>query len=176
MSAESKLKRLNDKEKYERARRLKALINDVREKYEQYMKSSDDLKNQIGVAIYLIDHLALRVGNEKGEDEADTVGCCSLRVEHISLEEGENKVTFDFLGKDSMRYLNTVDVTPLVYKLMQRFMTNRLTGAPKDPRDDLFDKINAGILNEHLKDHMNDLSAKVFRTYNASITLQDQLK
>lgn len=140
------------------------------------MKSSDDLKNQIGVAIYLIDHLALRVGNEKGEDEADTVGCCSLRVEHISLEEGENKVTFDFLGKDSMRYLNTVDVTPLVYKLMQRFMTNRLTGAPKDPRDDLFDKINAGILNEHLKDHMNDLSAKVFRTYNASITLQDQLK
>ena len=68
----------------------------------------------MGLATYLIDKLALRVGNEKGEDEADTVGCCSLRVEHISLAE-EGKVTFDFLGKDSMRYYNTVDVLPIVY-------------------------------------------------------------
>lgn len=109
LGPESKLKRQNDKEKYERARRLKALITEVRRKYTAYMESNDDLKNQIGVAIYLIDNLALRVGNEKGENEADTVGCCSLRVQHIKLEE-DNKVTFDFLGKDSMRYLNTVQV------------------------------------------------------------------
>jgi len=31
--------------------------------------------------MYVIDTLALRVGNEKGSDEADTVGCCSLRIE-----------------------------------------------------------------------------------------------
>ena len=37
------------------------------------MNSSDRLDNQIGVCTYLIDRLALRVGNEKGEDEADTV-------------------------------------------------------------------------------------------------------
>ena len=37
------------------------------------------------VALYFIDKLALRAGNEKDSDEAaDTVGCCSLRVEHIS--------------------------------------------------------------------------------------------
>ena len=28
--------------------------------------------------------LALRAGHEKDEETADTVGCCSLRVEHIS--------------------------------------------------------------------------------------------
>lgn len=40
------------------------------------------------VALYFIDKLALRAGNEKDTDEsADTVGCCSLRVEHMS-EEG----------------------------------------------------------------------------------------
>jgi len=59
------------------------------------MNSSDEKDRQLAVATYLIDKLALRVGNEKGEDEADTVGkliliyiigCCSLRVEHISLE------------------------------------------------------------------------------------------
>ena len=47
--------------------------------------------------------LALRAGNEKDEDQADTVGCCSLRVEHISLyEQKDGKqfvVAFDFLGK-----------------------------------------------------------------------------
>lgn len=37
------------------------------------------------VAMYFMDKLALRAGNEKDADEtADTVGCCSLRVEHIS--------------------------------------------------------------------------------------------
>ncbi len=36
--------------------------------------------------MYFIDKLALRAGNEKDADEsADTVGCCSLRVEHISM-------------------------------------------------------------------------------------------
>jgi len=37
------------------------------------------------VAVYFIDKLALRAGNEKDSDEtADTVGCCSLRVKHLS--------------------------------------------------------------------------------------------
>ena len=35
--------------------------------------------------VRVIDVLALRVGGEKGEDEADTVGCCSLRVEHMKF-------------------------------------------------------------------------------------------
>lgn len=47
------------------------------------MASNDVMYNQLGVCTYLIDKLALRVGNEKGEEEADTVGCCSLRVENI---------------------------------------------------------------------------------------------
>ena len=51
------------------------------------MYSEDKMENQLGVCTYLIDKLALRVGNEKNEDEADTVGCCSLRVEHIRFEE-----------------------------------------------------------------------------------------
>ena len=51
------------------------------------MKSENIQDNMLGVCTYLIDKLALRVGNEKGEDEADTVGCCSLRVEHISFQK-----------------------------------------------------------------------------------------
>jgi hypothetical protein len=36
--------------------------------------------------------------------------------------------------------------------------------------------LQTGILNKHLQDLMEGLTAKVFRTYNASITLQQQLK
>ena len=57
---------------------------------------------------FFVDKLALRAGNEKDSDEsADTVGCCSLRYEHVKLyEEKDGKefvVEFDFLGKDSIR-------------------------------------------------------------------------
>jgi len=38
----------------------------------------------IGTVCDLRFQLALRAGHEKDEETADTVGCCSLRVEHIS--------------------------------------------------------------------------------------------
>ena len=156
----------------------------MRDKYLVDMACADYEMNQLGVATYLIDKLALRVGNEKGEDEADTVGCCSLRVEHISFDKGENMVTFDFLGKDSMRFYKTVEVLPIVYKLMKKFTLqdqgkvkgDGAVAKPKDPKQDIFDSINSSRLNDYLKTHMSDLSAKVFRTYNASYTLQKLLK
>lgn len=66
------------------------------------LQSEDDKIKQRATALWIIDHLALRAGNEKDEDQADTVGCCSLRVEHIKLTK-PTTVEFDFLGKDSMR-------------------------------------------------------------------------
>ena len=39
----------------------------------------------------------------------------------------------------------------------------------------MFDQVTPGELNDHLKSLMPGLSAKVFRTYNASNTLQEQL-
>ena len=71
--------------------------------------------------------------NEKDtEEEADTVGCCSLRVEHLAFDE-PNLVTFDFLGKDSMRYYNTVPVIEQVFKNLQSFSKG------KDPEEKIFD-------------------------------------
>jgi len=78
-------------------------------------------------------------------------------------------VKFDFLGKDSIRYLNEVPVEKAVYKNLKHFMKS------KEGADDLFDRLDTSSLNEHLKSLMPGLSVKVFRTYNASITLQEQL-
>ena len=45
----------------------------------------------------------------------------------------------------------------------------------KKATEEVFDEINPGLLNAHLKKFMDGLSAKVFRTYNASKTLQEEL-
>ncbi|CAD6246693.1 unnamed protein product [Miscanthus lutarioriparius] len=100
----------------------------------------------------------------KDDDEADTVGCCTLKVDNVTCMP-PNKIQFDFLGKDSIRYFNTVEVEELVYKAIEGFR------AGKKPGEDLFDNIDTTRLNAHLKDLMPGLTAKVFRTYNASITL-----
>lgn len=82
----------------------------------------------------------------------------------------KNMIKLDFLGKDSIRYENTVPVPANVYAQLTKFADG------KGADDLLFDKITTGRLNEYLKSMMNDLSAKVFRTYNASVTLQNQLQ
>ena len=70
----------------------------------------DSFDQQIGTAMWVIDILALRVGGEKGEDEADTVGCCSLRREHLTFgPEGTNEIELEFLGKDSMKFKQNVE-------------------------------------------------------------------
>jgi len=174
LNASSRVKGERDWQKYEKARKLHRNIDKIRENYQIDWKSKEMRIRQRAVALYFIDKLALRVGNEKDEDEADTVGCCSLRIEHIKLYDkldgvGENIVEFDFLGKDSIRYTNKVSVEPRVYKNLKLFMEN------KDADDDLFDRLSTTSLNQYLSELMEGLTAKVFRTYNASKTLQDEL-
>ncbi|EFA76447.1 DNA topoisomerase I [Heterostelium album PN500] len=175
LGSSSKIKGLADMKKFETARGLKECIDDIRKGYRSKLKSEDLEERQLAVALYLIDKLALRVGNEKGEDQADTVGCCSLRVEHIDFpKEKPNTITLDFLGKDSMRYHNTVEIDATVYKHLFSF-TKTEDKKKKSKSDNLFDQISVGKLNNHLKSQMDGLSAKVFRTFNASITLQQEL-
>merc|ERR1719515_645348 len=111
--------------KYERARRLKRKVVTIRNSYTSMLKSPKKNLKQIATATYFIDRLALRVGGEKDTEEtADTVGCCSLRVEHLKLEE-PNIIHFDFLGKDSIRYQNSVTVTPEVFENVKEFMKGK---------------------------------------------------
>ncbi|CAH8279750.1 unnamed protein product [Arabidopsis lyrata] len=168
LAPSSAMKGLSDKEKYEKARNLTDHIDNIRTTYTKNFTAKDVTTKQIAVATYLIDKLALRAGNEKDDDEADTVGCCTLKVGNVECIP-PNKIKFDFLGKDSIQYVNTVEVEPLVYKAIGQFQ------AGKSKTDDLFDELDTSKLNAHLKELVPGLTAKVFRTYNASITLDEML-
>ncbi|THU95636.1 hypothetical protein K435DRAFT_666037 [Dendrothele bispora CBS 962.96] len=165
LAAGSSLKGQSDMMKFEKARELKNHVDRIRQNYTADLKSKVMAERQRATAMYFIDRLALRAGNEKGEDEADTVGCCSLRCEHVTLES-PNFIVFDFLGKDSIRYYNRVPVDAQVFKNIRIFKEN------KTDEDNLFDRVTTASLNKHLTQEMKGLTAKVFRTYNASITFQ----
>lgn len=169
LAQNSSIRGLSDFKKFEKARELQYHIEKIRKDYQAELKDTLMLNRQRATATYLIDKLALRAGGEKGEDEADTVGCCSLRYEHVTLKP-PNIVVFDFLGKDSVPYHNEQEVDPQVFKNLRIFKK-----APKGPGDQIFDRLDPSILNKHLQNYMPGLTAKCFRTYNASHTMQQQM-
>ncbi|KAI9735649.1 MAG: DNA topoisomerase 1 [Cirrosporium novae-zelandiae] len=170
LAANSDVKGQSDYKKFEKARELKKHIDRIRKDYNKELKSDLMADRQRATAVYLIDQFALRAGNEKGDDEADTVGCCSLKFEHVQLKP-PNKVIFDFLGKDSIRFYDEVEVDAQVFKNLKIFKK-----APKKEGDEIFDRLNTTGLNKHLSSYMTGLTAKVFRTYNASYTMATLLR
>ncbi len=125
---------------------------------------ADEMKTrQLASVCYLIDRLAMRVGDEKDEDEADTVGASTLRVEHIQV--GRDRIEFKFLGKDSVEWQKSLplnhDETILAHNL-QDFVRG------KQPADQIFDQIDSTHVNRFLSSIVPGLTAKVFRTYHAT--------
>lgn len=169
LSMEGRFKGQGDLSKYEKARKLEKEIEKIRKKYTKDINSRDIRKRQLGTVLYLIDNLGIRVGNEKKEDEADTIGATTLRVENIEFENG-NVIVFDFLGKDSIRFYKKFVVPPIVYKNFEQFVRG------KQADDDVFDKIKAVDINTYLKDFNKDFSAKVFRTRLASEIMYNALR
>ena len=190
LAANSDVKGQSDFKKFEKARELKKHIDRIRKDYTRELRDEMMAKRQRATAVYLIDQFALRAGNEKGEDEADTVGCCSLKFEHVTLKP-PNKVIFDFLGKDSIRFYDEVEVDTQVFKNLKLFKKS-----PKSDGDEIFDRLTVSLLapcihciiftdsnfpqtsslNKHLSGYMSGLTAKVFRTYNASYTMSNLLR
>lgn len=113
---------------------MKNHVDRIRQDYNVELRSKLMADRQRATAMYFIDRLALRAGNEKGEDEADTVGCCSLRCEHVTLEP-PNTLIFDFLGKDSIRFYKQVEVETQIFKNIRIFKEN------KEDSDALFDRV-----------------------------------
>lgn len=167
-SMEGKFKGENDMEKYEKARKLQRFIDVVRNQYMDDVNSDNQIKKQLGTILWFIDNHGIRVGNEKGEDEADTVGASTLRVEHIKFSEGH--IIFDFLGKDSIKFYKKIKVPKNIFNNLKLFVR----GKNKD--EQIFDKVNSSTINSYLKTFDKCFSAKVFRTRLASTIMFNGLK
>ncbi|RNJ78909.1 MAG: DNA topoisomerase I [Nitrosopumilus sp. H8] len=163
------VKQDRDREKYDKATRLAKEIEKIKDRIVNDMKRNDE-KSRIATACYLIFRTAMRVGDEKDSDEADTVGATTLRKEHVKLTGGA--IEFDFLGKDSVRWKETIAAEGHD----KQFHTNleKLT-KKKKPKDEIFDGIRSRHVNAYYSGIVKGLSAKVFRTYLATSVVKEYL-
>ena len=171
LSDTSDLKQERDKMKYDKATKLAAEIDKVLGMVIKKMSDKDEKIRRVATVCYLIYKTAMRVGDEKDPDEADTVGATTLRVEHINLKPGV--IEFDFLGKDSVRWQKPLPVT----EQDKIFYENLKKLTEKKKKDDLiFDGITSRHVNEFLSGIVKGLTAKVFRTYLATQVVTNYLK
>ncbi|MDH5697578.1 MAG: DNA topoisomerase I [Nitrosopumilus sp.] len=164
----SDLKQGRDKEKYEKATKLEKEIEKIKKAMVKDMK--DPKKSNVATACYLIYRTAMRVGDEKDPDEADTVGATTLRKEHIKITA--DTIEFDFLGKDSVRWQETLKAVG-DDKQFQENLKKLIE--KKKPNDEIFHNITSRDVNKYFSGIVKGLTAKVFRTYQATTVVKDYL-
>ena len=99
MSDTAPVKQKREAEKFDQALELNAALDQVRAHIQKGLTDPRPKQKMVATACYLIDALCLRVGDEKDEDEADTVGATTLRPEHVTLHP-DGTAELQFLGKD----------------------------------------------------------------------------
>jgi DNA topoisomerase-1 len=165
----SLIQQKKDIEKFNKAIELRKNLVKVRKYIRKNLDDENIRRRKIATVCYLIDKLNFRVGDEKDEEEeADTVGASSLRSEHISFNN-DGTVTFDFLGKDSVRHTLTTELDETVIKNLREF-------AETNKNSTLFHEVNSSTVSTFMDEVMEGLSAKVFRTCHTTNQVENKLK
>lgn len=176
----SYLRQDNDKAKYDIAKKLENYIFDIeKEIVKQMSHTKDTTKRKVATVCYLIYKLAMRVGDEKDPDEADTIGASTLRVEHLKFPviNAKIQIEFNFLGKDSVPWQKTLEISSPDTRALYDNLLFYMKG--KDRTDEIFEDITSAKVNIFLrsldKDNLPNLTAKVFRTYIATAVVKKHL-
>jgi DNA topoisomerase-1 len=160
------LKQNREKEKFQKAENLGKQIGQVENHINKNLKAKELERRKVATVAWLIFAVNMRVGDEKDPDEADTVGAITLRDEHISIDG--DKITFDFLGKDSVRWVKTIQAPMQVIKNLQEFKKDKT-------KQYLFEGIDSKKVSRFLSEKVPKLTAKVFRTWKCTKTLKEEL-
>lgn len=167
-AGDSIVKQSADQKKFQKAIKLAQNFDYVQSEIDKQLSSNNIRIRKIATVTKIIAQLSIRVGDEKGEDEADTVGAASLRVEHIKILDN-NQIQFDFLGKDSVPYHNVTTFDEQVVKNIQENIEGKKTD------DRIFDHISSLDVNQFLNNILEGITAKTFRTAYGSLLLSQAL-
>jgi DNA topoisomerase I len=160
------LKQNREKEKFQKAETLGKQIKQIEQHILKNLKAKEDLRRKVATVSWLILVANMRVGDEKDPDEADTVGAITLRSEHIKIEG--NVLHFDFLGKDSVRWVKEFTAPSEVIANIEHYC--------KVSKEYLFEGVDSRSVSRFLSEKMPKLTAKVFRTWRCTKTVKEELE
>lgn len=126
------------------------------------------LQRADAVAVRLLDLGAFRIGNDVYADENESYGLTTLLREHVSRRNGA--MVFQFPGKSGKEHLVEIDdasvVEPLEIMRRRRGGSDRLL-AYRDGRR--WYDLDSTAVNGYLAEVFDDLTAKDFRTWHATV-------
>jgi DNA topoisomerase-1 len=154
--------------KFEHARSLRRKLPAIRKQNTRLMQSSEIKDVQLGLAAYLIEHLCIRIGNER---EYDTIGACTLTCDHVRLCD-QRRVRVTFVGKDHVPFDRTMRASEVVCEAVATCKRHAL----RNRTESLFSCITPGILNRYFSGFHPHITAKVFRTCKASVLFQTEFR
>ena len=160
------LKQNREKEKFKKAENLGKEIGKIEDYILKNLDAKDETRRKVATVSWLILKPNMRVGDEKDPDEADTVGAITLRPEHIKIEG--DMIHFDFLGKDSVRWIKTVPAPASAIRNIEELM--------KTSKEHLFEGVDSKKVSRFLNEKMPGLTAKVFRTWRCTKTVKEELE
>jgi DNA topoisomerase I len=161
------LKQNREKEKFQKAETLGKQIKQIEAHILRNLDSKEEERRKVATVSWLILVPNMRVGDEKDPDEADTVGAITLRAEHIKIEG--DTLHFDFLGKDSVRWIKQYKAPPSAIRNIQEFSKDT-------SKQYLFEGIDSKKVSRFLSEKMPKLTAKVFRTWRCTTTVKEELE
>ena len=162
----------NEEQKYDTSSELMRNWEAMKQKIFDAATDTDVKRSQAGICAYLMMVTGQRIGGEGAKNEAGTVGMSTIRTEHLKLSASNGKyfASFDYLGKDSVNYKNTVEVEKFVYDALTFFTKG------KKPGQKVFDQMGGGDVGALMKEVMPGVSPKSFRTANAALELVQYLR
>ncbi len=169
-AAKSDTKKEKDMLKFEKARKLVQMWPDMEKHIMKGMVSSDAKRQEAATIASLIKTTGIRVGNEKNEADgfAATVGASTLEVGNIELI-ADYKVKLDFMGKDSIRFENTVQLDQLTYNALKKIIGNR------SKNELVFKNASSNDVAAFLKEFMPECSPKLFRSAYGCKLISEEL-
>jgi DNA topoisomerase-1 len=124
----------------------------------------------LACAFRLLDLGFFRIGGEDYAQENGTFGLATLRREHVTVHR-DGSITFDYVAKSGLERtvrLSDPQVYAVVAELARRERPGQELLAYVD-EDGTWRDVTTSDVNEYVKAHLGDASAKDFRTWHATV-------
>lgn len=164
------------RKKFRRARKLGLRVHGLRRALRKELRQTADKRLQASaLAVLLVDHAHLRIGNRVYAQQHGTFGVTTLRCEHLVTEGG--KVILDFPGKSGQQWhleINDREIAQRLGRFARREPSEPLLGYPEQ---DAWQALSSQEVNAHIKELTGRrFTAKDFRTWQGTMIAARSLR